>query len=96
MARHDPGIAHDEAAELALAQEAALKKKAQKVKLIQVEDTSKDVYIPSAISVSNLARLLNIRIGAWDSYVLYFIVIYSVLIYGCRSIARQNVCRWYG
>lgn len=63
MARHDPGIAHDEAAELALAQEAALKKKAQKVKLIQVEDTSKDVYIPSAISVSNLARLLNIRIG---------------------------------
>ncbi|KAF8699238.1 Initiation factor 2, partial [Rhizoctonia solani] len=44
--------------------EAARRKKAQqKVKLIEVEDRSKDVYVPTAISVSNLARLLNVRIG---------------------------------
>ncbi|KAJ1307782.1 hypothetical protein OPQ81_001868 [Rhizoctonia solani] len=44
--------------------EAARRKKAQqKVKLIKVEDKSRDVYIPTAISVSNLARLLNLRIG---------------------------------
>lgn len=64
MVRHDSGIVHDAATEAALAYEATLRKKAHKVKLIQVEDTSKDVYIPSAISVSNLARLLNIRLGA--------------------------------
>ncbi|KAH7341532.1 hypothetical protein B0J17DRAFT_646974 [Rhizoctonia solani] len=44
--------------------DAARRKKAQqKVKLIEVEDRSRDVYIPTAISVSNLARLLNLRIG---------------------------------
>ncbi|QRW04260.1 translation initiation factor eIF-2B beta subunit [Ceratobasidium sp. AG-Ba] len=43
--------------------QAAQKKKEQKVKLIEVQDTSRDVYIPSAISVSNLSRLLNVRIG---------------------------------
>ncbi|KAG8715534.1 hypothetical protein FRC11_003285 [Ceratobasidium sp. 423] len=44
--------------------EAARRKKAQqKVKLIEVEDRSRDVYVPTAISVSNLARLLNLRIG---------------------------------
>jgi hypothetical protein len=44
--------------------EAARRKKAQqKVKLIEMEDRSKDVYVPTAISVSNLARLLNVRIG---------------------------------
>ncbi|CAE6460761.1 unnamed protein product [Rhizoctonia solani] len=44
--------------------DAARRKKAQqKVKLIEMEDRSRDVYIPTAISVSNLARLLNLRIG---------------------------------
>ncbi|CAE6475799.1 unnamed protein product [Rhizoctonia solani] len=44
--------------------EATRRKKAQqKVKLIEVEDRSRDVYVPTAISVSNLARLLNLRIG---------------------------------
>ncbi|CAE7144262.1 unnamed protein product [Rhizoctonia solani] len=44
--------------------EAMKRKKAQqKVKLIEVEDRSKDVYVPTAISVSNLARLLGLRIG---------------------------------
>ncbi|CAE6426386.1 unnamed protein product [Rhizoctonia solani] len=44
--------------------EAMRRKKAQqKVKLIELEDRSRDVYIPTTISVSNLARLLNLRIG---------------------------------
>ncbi|KAB5596100.1 Translation initiation factor IF-2 [Ceratobasidium theobromae] len=60
----DSRAALEEAAALEAEAEAIRWKKAQqKVKLIEMEDTSKDVYIPSAISVSNLARLLNIRIG---------------------------------
>ncbi|CUA68498.1 Translation initiation factor IF-2 [Magnetospirillum magneticum AMB-1] [Rhizoctonia solani] len=44
--------------------EAIRRKKAQqKVKLIEVEDRSRDIYVPTVISVSNLARLLNVRIG---------------------------------
>ncbi|KAG9087940.1 hypothetical protein FS749_002541 [Ceratobasidium sp. UAMH 11750] len=62
-ARGDPGFTYEEAAEITLAHETAQKKREQKVKLIEVQDTSKDVYVPSAISVSNLARLLNVRIG---------------------------------
>lgn len=55
----EPELSYEEAE----GQEVVQKKREQKIKLIEVQDTSKDVYIPSAISVSNLSRLLNIRIG---------------------------------
>ncbi|KAG8770457.1 hypothetical protein FRC12_004242 [Ceratobasidium sp. 428] len=63
FARGDPGLSYEEAEGITFANEAAQRKREQKVKLIEVQDTSKDVYVPSAISVSNLARLLNVRIG---------------------------------
>ncbi|KAG9104812.1 hypothetical protein FRC06_009282 [Ceratobasidium sp. 370] len=62
-ARGDSGFSYEEAEGDTLVHEATQKKREQKVKLIEVQDTSKDVYVPSAISVSNLARLLNVRIG---------------------------------
>jgi hypothetical protein len=77
-AKGDPGLTHEEEINSTLAQDAALRKKAQqKVKLIEMQDTSKDVYIPSAISVSNLARLLSVRIGMCS-----FVLEKLILIFG--------------
>ncbi|CAE6409636.1 unnamed protein product [Rhizoctonia solani] len=57
-------VTKEEMEAMELEAEAARRKRAQqKVKLIEVEDRSKDVYVPTAISVSNLARLLNVRIS---------------------------------
>jgi hypothetical protein len=56
----------------------AFKKKQAKVKLLPRVKIAKDVYIPNAISVDNLAKLLNIRRGTIDA-VIVLMVIYSLL-----------------